>query len=246
MSENRLAIGVDFGATTVKAGVVYQSHVIDQSPIVATAEFGTPDELIDAMVHTVENLRKTHPGVSALGVGVPGFVDFDRGLVHDLPNVPDWNSIRLGKILQDRTGLPTTVDNLGNCMAIAEWKCGAARGLRDVLFVKLETGLGGAIIANGQLVRGASNVGGEIGQASLDWKGRRGKFGNRVLTSNIQELHDFFRLLNGSMQSQMTKALRLIKSKKPSSTLCPPKPKPPHQSSQIHSQMLPESPTNDL
>ena len=179
MSDSQLAIGVDFGATTVKAGVIYQSHVIDSSPVIATAEFRTPDELIDAMVRSVEGLRKSHRDAAALGVGVAGFVDFERGLVHDLPNVPDWNSIRLRQILQERTGLPTTVDNLGNCMAVAEWKCGAARGRKDVLFVKLETGLGGAIIANGKLIRCACNVGGEIGQASLDWQGRRGKFGNR-------------------------------------------------------------------
>ena len=117
----------------MKAGVVYQSHVIDRSPAIPTAEFGTPEVLIDAMVELVSEMRANHPEIAALGVGVPGFVDFDRGLVHKLPNVPDWESIRLGQILEDRVGLPTMVDNLANCMAIAEWKCGAAREIRHAL-----------------------------------------------------------------------------------------------------------------
>jgi glucokinase len=63
-------------------------------------------------------------------------------------------------------------------MAIAEWKCGAARGLDNVVFVNMETGVGGAVIANGRMIRGSRHVAGEIGQCSLDWQGRKGEFGN--------------------------------------------------------------------
>lgn len=178
MSEKNLAIGIDFGATTIKAGVVFQSHIIDHAPPIATQEFDQPGSLIDAMVRIVDDLRENHPGVTALGVGLPGFVDHDKGWVHSLINVPEWESIPLGRILEDKTKLPTVIDNGSNCTAIAEWKCGTARGLRDVVFINLWTGVGGAVIANGRLVRGSRHVAGEIGQTSLDWKGRSGKFEN--------------------------------------------------------------------
>ena len=178
MSESRLAVGIDFGATTVKAGVVYQSHVIDHAPHLATKEFGEPAELIEAMVRSVAELREKHPGISALGVGLPGFVDFHKGWVHGLTNVPQWESIPLGRILEEKTGLPTVIDNRANCMAEAEWKCGAARGLDDVIFINIETGVGGAVIANGHMIRGCRHVAGEIGQSSIDWRGRVGEFGN--------------------------------------------------------------------
>jgi glucokinase len=178
MSESRLAVGIDFGAATVKAGVVYQSHVIDHAPHLATREFGEPAELIEAMVRCVTELREKHPGVSALGVGLPGFVDFHKGWVHALTNVPQWESIPLGRILEEKTGLPTVIDNRANCMAEAEWKCGAARGLDDLIFINLDTGVGGAVIANGRMIRGSRHVAGEIGQSSIDWRGRVGEFAN--------------------------------------------------------------------
>ena len=178
MSESRLGIGVDFGASTIRTGVVYQSHVIDHAPTLATQEFDEPDALIEAISATVLELKEKHPGVSALGVGMPGFVDSGKGWVHSLTNVPEWMSVPLGKILEQKTSLATVVDNRANCMAIAEWKCGAARGLQDIVFVNVETGVGGAIIANGRMIRGSRHVGGEIGQASLDWRGRMGEFGN--------------------------------------------------------------------
>jgi glucokinase len=173
-----LAIGVDFGVTTIKAGVVFQSHVIDHVPPIATQEFDGPASLIEAIAGIVEKLVASHPGVVALGVGMPGFVDFHRGWVHELPNVPGWDSVPLGRLLGERTGLPTVVENGSNCVALAEWKCGNARGLRDVVFINVWTGLGGAVIANGALVHGSRHVAGQIGMTSIDWRGRHARLGN--------------------------------------------------------------------
>jgi glucokinase len=178
MSDSNLAIGIDFGATTIKAGVVFQSHIIDHAPPIATQEFDEPGSLIDAMVHIVEELRANHPGVAALGVGLPGYVDHHKGWVHSLTNVPEWEAIPLGRILEDKTKLATVIDSGANCMAIAEWKCGAARGLQDVVFANLWTGVGGAVIANGSLVRGCRHIAGDLGRTSLDWQGRHDRFEN--------------------------------------------------------------------
>lgn len=178
MNATNLAIGMDFGVQQVKVGVVYQSHVIDPAPPIPTREFDTPDELIEVMVRTVADLREKHPGVVALGLGMPGFVDYDRGIVHSMTHVSEWVSVPVRRILEEKTGLPVVVDNCANCMAIAEWRCGAARGLRDVVFVNVQTGVGGAVVANGRLIRGSRFGAGEIGQASIDWQGRKGKYGN--------------------------------------------------------------------
>ncbi|MGD7654210.1 MAG: ROK family protein [Verrucomicrobiales bacterium] len=173
-----LAIGIDFGASTLKVGVVYQSHVIDQEQPISTLEFDTPDALIEVMVKAVGKLRDRHPGVVALGAGVPGFVNFDRGLVHNLTNVPGWVEIPLQRLLEEKTGMPTVVDNRANCVGVAEWRCGVARGLKDVVFINAEIGVGGAIIANSQIIRGSRFGAGEIGQCSIDWQGKKGEYGN--------------------------------------------------------------------
>ena len=178
MPDSPLTIGIDFGGTSVKIAVVFQSHIIDHAPPIATQEFTSPEELIAAIVRVVEDLRARHPGVAAIGVGMPGFVDFDAGLVYGLTNVAGWTSIPLREILQQATGLPVVVENDANCMGFAEWKCGAGRGFQHVVFISLGTGVGGAIIANGQMIRGARHGAGEIGQTSIDFQGRAGHYGN--------------------------------------------------------------------
>ncbi len=179
MPDSALAIGIDFGGTTVKIAVVYQSHIIDQAPPIATQEFITRHELIDAMIRTVEDLRARHPTVTSVGVGMPGFVNFEKGLVYGLTNVQDWTDVPLKSILEARLNLSVTVDNDANCMAMAEWHLGAGRGFRHVIFVSLGTGVGGGIIANGQMIRGMRHGAGELGQTSIDYQGRVGHYGNR-------------------------------------------------------------------
>lgn len=178
MKEHGLAIGMDFGSSQVKIGLVFQGHVIDRAPAISVREFDGPDDLIEAMLAGVGELRERHPGVVALGLGVPGFVDGERGLIHEVTHVPGWVSVPIRRILETRTGLPVVVDNRANCMAIAEWRCGAARGLRDVVFVNVQTGVGGAVIAGGRLIRGSRHGAGEIGQTSVDWRGEPWKYGN--------------------------------------------------------------------
>jgi glucokinase len=178
MSGIGLTIGIDFGGTSVKVAVVSQSRIIDQAPPIATQDFSTHGELIDQMVRAVEDLRARHPAVVAVGVGMPGFVNFESGLVYNLTNVRDWVEIPLKEILQKKIGLPVVVDNDANCMAFAEWKCGAGRGFQHVVFITMGTGVGGAVIANGQMVRGVRHGAGEIGQTSIDYQGRVGQYGN--------------------------------------------------------------------
>jgi glucokinase len=137
------------------------------------------EELIDEMVRAVEDIRVRHPGIAALGVGMPGFVNFEKGIVNNLTNVPGWADVPLKKILEKRVGLPVVVDNDANCMAIAEWRCGAGRGFDHLVCISLGTGVGGGIIANGQIIRGACYGAGEVGQTSIDYQGRTGHYGNR-------------------------------------------------------------------
>jgi len=178
MSETPLAIGIDFGGTSVKTGVVFRGNVIDHAPPIATQDFETPDDLIEAMARVIEDLRSRHARIAAIGVGMPGFVNFEKGIVYNLTNVKGWVEIPLKAKLEERTGLPVVVDNDANCMAYAEWKRGAGRGLQHLVCLTLGTGVGGGIIANGQMVRGARHGAGEVGQTSIDYRGRRGHYGN--------------------------------------------------------------------
>jgi glucokinase len=179
MTDTPLAIGIDFGGTTIKMGVIQGDSLIDSAPPIATQDFDGPELLIDAMVRVIQQLRARHQGICAIGVGMPGFVDFENGVVHNLTNVRGWVEIPLKKWLFEKTSLPTVVENDANCMAYAEWKRGAGRGLKHLVAITMGTGVGGGIIVNGQMVRGARYGAGEIGQTSIDYQGRSGAYGNR-------------------------------------------------------------------
>jgi glucokinase len=172
------ALGIDFGGTSVKFGVVQGHEVIAQAPAIATEDFNDSQPLIDAIVYVIEDLRSHHPEISAIGVGVPGFVDFPTGTIHNLTNVKGWKNIPLRDILHTRTGLPVTVENDANCMAYAEWKLGAGTGKDHLVCITLGTGVGGGIITHGHMLRGARSVAGELGQTSIDYQGRKGAYGN--------------------------------------------------------------------
>ncbi len=177
-NEETPAIGIDFGGTSVKAGVVAGDRVLaDASPIETRAHPG-PEAIIDAVAATIDDLRARVPGIAAIGVGMPGLIDSARGIVHNLTNVPGWSGVPLRENLAARCGLPVAIDNDANCMAYAEWKRGAGRGCRHLVCVTLGTGVGGGIVVDGRLVRGARFSAGEIGQMSIDHQGRTGHYGN--------------------------------------------------------------------
>jgi glucokinase len=99
-------------------------------------------------------------------------------MVHELTNVPGWHDVELRRLLRERTGLPVTIENDANAMAYGEYKFGAAQDGRHVVCITLGTGVGGALILDGRLFRGAQLGAGEIGHVSIDYRGVAGPYGN--------------------------------------------------------------------
>ena len=172
------SIGIDFGGTTVKIGVIEGAEVLDKAPPIATQGYPDAPSLIDDIARTVDSLRESFPTISAVGAGMPGFVDFPTGRVHRLTNVNGWVNIRLKKELEERLELPVTIENDANAMAYAEWKKGAGQGFNHLVALTLGTGVGGGLIIDGKLARGANSVGSELGHVSIDYQGRTGPYGN--------------------------------------------------------------------
>ncbi|MEM7387724.1 MAG: ROK family protein, partial [Verrucomicrobiota bacterium] len=127
------SIGIDFGGTSVKIGVCKGSRFLEQPPRLVTADYRSPDDLIEAMRRVILDLKSRYPEIEAVGVGVPGFVDFRTGMVHKLTNVEGWVKIPLKEILTEGTGLTVTVENDANAMAYAEWRLGAGMGSEHML-----------------------------------------------------------------------------------------------------------------
>ncbi len=178
MNSPQTAIGIDFGGTSIKSAVVEGARILLRGEAIDTQRHDSADSLVDSIVDVIAKLRAAHPSAAAIGVGLPGFVDSENGIVHSLTNVSGWSEVPLRAILTERTGLPAIIENDANSMAYGEWKFGAAIGAQHAICVTLGTGVGGALILDGKLYRGATLAAGEIGHMSIDYRGIPGPYGN--------------------------------------------------------------------
>ncbi len=175
---NKAAIGIDFGGTTVKPGVVVDGKIVARLPPLRTHDYARHDSLLTAIRQAIEELRKQHPEVAAVGAGLPGMVDSINGRVWQLSNVPGWEDVPLTALLEEWSGLPAVIDNDANAMAYAEWLFGAGHEGVNVVCVTLGTGVGGGLILDRRLYRGSRLGAGEIGQMTMDPNGPPGQYGN--------------------------------------------------------------------
>ena len=164
-------IGVDVGGTKVLAG-----EVAPDGTIVRTSTHRTPgrrvsvravEDALTAAVHDVADGRTP----SGVGLAAAGFVDSARERVMFAPHLP-WAGDPVRARLSQRWGVPVALDNDANCAALAESELGAARGASSALMITMGTGIGGAILLDGMVVRGAQGMAGEFGHMQVVPDGR--------------------------------------------------------------------------
>jgi glucokinase len=170
----KFIIGIDAGATNIKVGLIDPANY----RIIYTTLFGTrhytrkKEDLINAFVKAVNfillNKHLSRKNILAFGLGLPGPIDSQKGIVHFLPNISGWNEVPLKKILESRLKIPVFVDNDVKLITLAEWKLGAGKGVKNLLCITLGTGVGGGLILNNRLYRGENFLAGEIGHMPIN------------------------------------------------------------------------------
>jgi glucokinase len=172
----RRAIGIDIGGTKI-AGLL----VDEDGTVLERIERETPLEDVDATMGELRRLAEDlDDGAEAIGLGVAGMLDFDRGVLIAAPNLPWGSGLAIRDRLRDLVRLPCLVDNDANAAAWGEFRFGAARRFeRAVLMVTVGTGIGGGIIADGRLYRGAHGFAAEIGHIIVEPDGPPCGCGNR-------------------------------------------------------------------
>ncbi|GLZ77700.1 glucokinase [Actinorhabdospora filicis] len=160
-----LAIGLDVGGTKISGGVITATGEIVAvlPPVVSPA--GDTDATVSALLTAVAALREAHPGVTAVGVGAAGMVDWPEGRIRWAPNNA-YRDLPLRALLEKETGLTAVVDNDGNTAGWAEHALNPRSG--HLLFVTVGTGVGGGLVLDGRLHRGATGIAGEIGHLPVD------------------------------------------------------------------------------
>jgi glucokinase len=175
------AIGIDLGGTNLKLAVLDGENRIVARLMVPTGGAEGHDAVIERMIDGVKSLRAENAAidVAGIGIGVPGEVDMESGITGDLPNLPGrWRNVPVGPAIAAATGLPVGMINDAKAFALAEYRLGAAAGVDTAICVTAGTGIGGAIIARGQILYGLGELAGEIGHLILQPDGPRCTCGN--------------------------------------------------------------------
>ncbi len=170
-----LTVGVDVGGTSIRAGVVDQQGTVLEVRRTATRR-ATAD--LDAAVSAVITDLAGKHDVAAVGLSVAGFVSEDLRVVRFAPHLP-WRGEAVADRLGERIGLPVVLDHDANAAGVAEHRHGAARDARVAVLVALGTGIGGALVVDGEVYRGAHGVAPELGHLRLVPQGRPCPCGKR-------------------------------------------------------------------
>lgn len=174
---SKVTIGVDLGGTNVKAAAVTQDgRILGKDSRPTFAEKGL-DAVMDTMVESIDQaLRAARLGrdnLLAVGVGAPGPMNWQTGVVFAPPNLPGWKNVPLAELMHERIGVPTFVDNDANVACYGEFWSGAGRGVESLVLLTLGTGVGGGIVVLGQLLRGPDGTAAEIGHLCVMRDGRQ-------------------------------------------------------------------------
>lgn len=175
----KFALGIDCGGTNIKLALVDASGKIYQiqwDPI----NFKEPvEKVIDGIVKRIKNFLRGSKvkELSGIGMGIAGDIDQSNGVVRYSPNL-NWKNVMLKKELSKKLDFPILIDNDANCAAWGAYCLDAKRDCRNLLCLTLGTGIGGGIVVNKKLYRGATGTAGEIGHMSVEVHGRACRCGN--------------------------------------------------------------------
>ncbi len=169
----RTFIGLDIGGTkcaALLAGVAGGIRVLDRIRFDTRAERGF-QPVYEELCESVDTLLRRgglgKEDVTAIGISCGGPLDSRRGLILSPPNLPGWDSVPLPRMLEERYGVPAFLQNDANACALVEWKLGAGRGSGNMIFLTMGTGMGAGVIAEGRLLIGHTDMGGEVGHLRL-------------------------------------------------------------------------------
>lgn len=167
----RVRIGFDLGGTNMGAALVSLNGEILFVSEGQTLPDRPSEDLTARMKKLIRNCineaSTRNLEVSSIGMGSPGVIDTDAGIVKTSPNIPQWKNIEIGKIIYNEFNIPFAIDNDVRVTALGEYYFGAGKGYKNILCIAVGTGIGGGLILNGKLIRGATQSAGEIGHMTL-------------------------------------------------------------------------------
>ena len=170
-------LGLDIGGTKFAAGVVDASGAVHGFVVAPSEAARGPEDGVARLFElgraAVAESGWSWDAIDAIGIGCGGPLDSANGILIAPLHLPGWNDVHIAARATEELGRPAVLDNDATAAAAGEHRYGAGRGRRNMVYLTLSTGVGGGVIIDGQLHRGRSGNGGELGHVTVDWHGRR-------------------------------------------------------------------------
>lgn len=164
------AIGVDLGGTNLRIAAVADDGRILEKVTTGTEVARGRDSVLDEMCGAIGRLAAGIAGgrkLAGIGIGVPGIIDMETGMLHESPNLPGWHDYPVRDEIERRLKTRVVLENDANCAALGEAWVGAARGSSDMCMITLGTGVGGGIVLGGRIWHGMTGMAGELGHITV-------------------------------------------------------------------------------
>ncbi|MFE4261201.1 ROK family protein [Streptomyces sp. NPDC056883] len=203
-----IVIGVDFGHTHLRVAVGNLAHQVlaeESEPLDVDASWVDGFDRAESLVgRLVEGIGIGRDKIIGVGLGVPGPIDVESGTLGSTAILPGWAGINPRRELSQRLGVPVYVDNDANLGALGELVWGSGRGVKDLAYIKVASGVGAGLVINGQIYRGPGGTAGEIGHITLDESGPVCRCGNRGCLETFAAARYVLPLLQGSHGPELT------------------------------------------
>ncbi|MFP8884172.1 ROK family transcriptional regulator [Streptomyces mangrovi] len=216
-----IVVGVDFGHSHLRVAVGNLAHQVlaeESEPIDVDASasqgFDRAERLVERLIEVTGFRREK---VIGMGLGVPGPIDVETGVLGSSTILPGWAGTNPREELASRLGVEVHVDNDANLGALGELVWGSGRGARDLAYIKVASGVGAGLVIDGQIYRGPGGTAGEIGHITLDESGPVCRCGNRGCLETFTAARYVLPLLHSSHGPDLTmpEMVRLARSGDP-------------------------------
>jgi glucokinase len=179
---SNFAIGVDLGGTNLRIAAVDEAgHLLEKVTLGTKVALGR-DDVLNNMCEAIRHLSQKYRGTGqprGVGIGVPGIINLQTGMVRESPNLPGWSDYPVRDEIEKRLQAPVILENDANVAALGEKWLGAGRHVGDMAMLTLGTGVGGGVILNGKIWHGITGMAGEFGHMTVEPDGQQCGCGNR-------------------------------------------------------------------
>lgn len=205
-------LAVDLGGTkTIAAIVSNQGRILAKEYCLTPANEG-PQSVINRILSAIDHLLSAKSmdtsQLNSISLAAPGAIDLDKGIVTLSPNLPDWHDIPLRDIVKEKYRVRTFLLNDASAATLGEHRFGAGKGIKNLIYLTVSTGIGGGIIIDGELYSGACGSAGEIGHMTIDVNGPRCSCGNigclEMLASGTAVAREAIKRISQGEKSSLT------------------------------------------